>query len=135
MAHVIPELDKIGLRQFGLMAGGFVIGIFGLLFPWLKESEIPLWPWIIGAAFIAWALIAPSSIKHLYKVWMTIAMFIGNIINRIVLSIAFFGVLFPIGLALRLTGKTPIRNNLNKDLESYRVISKLDKPEKMEKPF
>ena len=37
MAHVIPELDKKGLRQFGLMAGGFVIGIFGLLFPWLKE--------------------------------------------------------------------------------------------------
>ncbi len=135
MAHVIPELDKKGLRQFGLMAGGFVIGIFGLLFPWLKGSEIPLWPWILGAVFIAWALIAPSYIKHLYKVWMTIAMFIGSIINRIVLSIAFFGVLLPIGLIMRLTGKTPIQSDLDKDAESYRVISVLDKKEKMEKPF
>ena len=135
MAHVIPELDKKGLRQFGLMAGGFVIGIFGLLFPWVKNSEIPLWPWILGAVFIAWALIAPSSIKHLYKVWMTIAMFIGSIINRIVLSIAFFGVLLPIGLIMRLTGKTPIQSDLDKDAESYRVISVLDKKEKMEKPF
>ncbi len=135
MAHVIPELDKKGLRQFGLMAGGFVIGIFGFLFPWLKGSEIPLWPWILGAAFIAWALIAPSSIKHLYKVWMTIAMFIGSIINRVVLSIAFFGVLLPIGLIMRLTGKTPIQSDLDKDAETYRVISVLDKKEKMEKPF
>ena len=135
MTHVIPELDKKGLRQFGLMAGGFVIGIFGLLFPWLAEAKLPVWPWIIGAVFIAWALIAPASIKHLYKVWMTIAMFIGSIINRIVLSIAFFGVLLPIGLIMRLTGKTPIQSDLDKDAESYRVISVLDKKEKMEKPF
>lgn len=135
MTHVIPELDEKGLRQFGLMAGGFVIGIFGLLFPWLKGSEMSLWPWILGAVFIAWALIAPSSIKHLYKVWMTIAMFIGGIINRVVLSIAFFGVLLPIGLIMRLTGKKPIEDGFDKDVESYRVISMLDKKEKMERPF
>ncbi len=135
MAHVIPELDKKGLRQFGLMAGGFVIGIFGLIFPWLADAELPLWPFIVGALFIAWALIAPSTINPLYKVWMKIAMFIGSIINRVVLSIAFFGVLLPMGLIMRLTGKKPIEDRLDKDAETYRVISVLDKREKMEKPF
>ncbi len=135
MAHVIPELDEKGLRQFGLMAGGFVIGIFGLLFPWLADAKLPLWPFIVGALFIAWALIAPSTIKPLYKVWMKVAMFIGSIINRVVLSIAFFGVLLPMGLFMRLTGKKPIQDNIDKDAETYRVISVLDKREKMEKPF
>ncbi len=135
MAHVIPELDEKGLRQFGLMAGAFVIGIFGLLFPWLADAKLPLWPFIVGVLFIAWALIAPSTIKPLYKVWMKIAMFIGSIINRVVLSIAFFGVLVPMGLIMRLTGKKPIQDDIDKDAETYRVISVLDKREKMEKPF
>ena len=36
---------------------------------------------------------------------------------------------------MRLTGKKPIEDRLDKDAETYRVISVLDKREKMEKPF
>ena len=41
----IPELDRAGLRQFGLLMGGFVALVFGLLLPWLFERTLPLWPW------------------------------------------------------------------------------------------
>ncbi len=135
MTHVIPELDSKGLRQFGLMAAGFFAGIFGLILPWLADANIPTWPWVLAAIFVAWALLAPATIEPLYKVWMKVAMFIGGIINKIVLSIAFFGVLLPIGLILRLTGNKPIKNELDENIKSYRVLSVLDKREKMEKPF
>jgi hypothetical protein len=35
--HKIPELDRKGLREFGLMTGAVVVVIFGLFFPWLLE--------------------------------------------------------------------------------------------------
>ncbi|MFK8068706.1 MAG: SxtJ family membrane protein [Gammaproteobacteria bacterium] len=135
MTHEIPELDSKGLRQFGLMAAGFFAGIFGLILPWLANANYPTWPWVLAAIFIAWALIAPATIDPLYKVWMKVAMFIGAIINKVVLSIAFFGVLLPISIVLRLCGKTPIKDELDANIKSYRVLSTLDKREKMERPF
>jgi hypothetical protein len=133
--HEIPELDSKGLRQFGLMAAGFFIGVFGLLFPWLADADLPKWPWILGVILALWALIAPATMRGLYTVWMKVAMFIGSIINRVVLTIAFYGLFFPLGLALRLLGKKPLHLDLDKNSTSYREISTLDKREKMEKPF
>ena len=45
--HVIPELDRKGLRDFGLSTGGIVAALFGIFFPWLLERPWPLWPWIV----------------------------------------------------------------------------------------
>jgi hypothetical protein len=40
--HVIPELDRKGLRDFGLVTGSIVAVLFGLFFPWLLERAWPL---------------------------------------------------------------------------------------------
>ena len=39
--HTIPELDRKGLREFGITTGIIVVIIFGLFFPWLLEHAIP----------------------------------------------------------------------------------------------
>ena len=39
--HTIPELDKKGLREFGLVTGGIVAGLFGLFFPWIFDRAFP----------------------------------------------------------------------------------------------
>ena len=46
--HPIPELDRKGLREFGLTTGALIAAIFGLFFPWLLSVHIPLWPWILA---------------------------------------------------------------------------------------
>ena len=38
--HSIPELDRKGLREFGLVTGGIVAVLFGLFFPWLLERAV-----------------------------------------------------------------------------------------------
>ena len=48
--HMIPELDRKGLREFGLTTGAAVVAIFGLFFPWMLELDWPVWPWVIAAA-------------------------------------------------------------------------------------
>ena len=42
--QVIPELDRKGLREFGLTTGAAVIVIFGLFFPWVLDLAWPIWP-------------------------------------------------------------------------------------------
>ena len=56
MTHTIPEPDRKGLRESGLVTGGILAGLFGLFFPWLLETGIPLWPWLVGAVLALWAL-------------------------------------------------------------------------------
>ena len=37
--HEIPELDREGLRQFGLTTGGIVAVLFGVVLPWLFDLD------------------------------------------------------------------------------------------------
>ncbi len=66
--HGIPELDRKGLREFGLVTGTIVAVLFGLFFPWLLERAFPLWPWVVFGVLGAWALVAPLSLRPLYRV-------------------------------------------------------------------
>ena len=43
MNHPIPQLDRKGLREFGLVTGVIVIVLFGLFFPWVLERAWPAW--------------------------------------------------------------------------------------------
>jgi len=138
MSHnEIPDLDTKGLHQFGLMLGGILIVLFGLLLPWSREWEnLPNYQWIaIGVLVVAWALIAPDSMRGLYNGWMRIAMAIGNVMNRIILAIVYFIVITPMGIVMRMMDKDPMRRTLNKSVASYRVISQIRDRNHVERPY
>jgi len=133
----IPDLDTKGLRQFGLMLGGILIVLFGFILPWSWGwDSLPNYLWIMtGALVLIWALIAPDSMRSLYRGWMRIAMVIGNVVNRIILAIVYFIVITPMGLVMRMMGKDPMRRELDKSVASYRVISKVRDRTHMERPY
>ncbi|EAU54065.1 SxtJ family membrane protein [Mariprofundus ferrooxydans] len=133
----IPELDAAGLRRFGLLLGGIFVLLFGLLFPWLRNShDLPNLLWVgSGAVIIVWALAAPVSMRRLYNGWMRVALIIGNVMNRIILAIVFFFVITPMGLVMRIMGKDPMRRRFDKTVASYRVISKPAARNHVERPF
>ncbi len=138
MSHYeIPELDTRGLRQFGLMLGGILAGVFGLLLPWIWGWEqLPNYLWIVtGVLVVFWALLAPDSIRGLYKVWMRIAMAIGNVVNTIILAIVFFIVITPMGIVMRMMGKDPMHRTLDISVASYRIISRVAARNHVERPY
>ena len=133
--HSIPELDKNGLRRFGLMTGAIVAGLFGLFFPWLLERSLPTWPWIVLAVLGGWALVAPQSLDPVYKVWMRFGLLLGKVTTPIIMGIVFFLIVMPFGLVLKILGKDPMNRRFNPDTDSYRVDSKIPEPDSLEKPF
>lgn len=135
MKHEIPKLDNNGLRQFGLMMGGFLVLVFGLLLPWLRNIMYPVWPWVAGGVFLVWALVAPMTMNGVYRLWMKFAMILGNIINSVVLAVVYYFLLTPIGFIMHLSGKDPMRRHLNKGIRTYRIVSYKTEKERMERPF
>ena len=135
MMHEIPELDRRGLRDFGLVTGAIFIALFGLFFPWMLEFKIPTWPWILGGVLGTWALVAPATLKRIYRAWMKFGLLLSKITTPIVLGVVFFLVIFPIGLGMRLFGRDPLARRFDDGATTYRVPSTKGPKENMERPF
>ena len=59
----------------------------------------------IGLVFIVLGYIIPIALKPLYFVWMIIAIILGWVMTRVILSIVFYLVITPIGIITRILGE------------------------------
>jgi len=133
--NIIPELDRKGLREFGLTTGVVVVAVFGLFFPWMLERDWPVWPWAIAVPLWALALIHPPWLRSIYRAWMRFGLLASRVMTPLVLGIVFFVVVSPMALFRRLLGKDPMQRAFDRNHESYRVQSTKSPAEKLEKPF
>ena len=133
--HDIPDLDRKGLRQFGLTTGVAVVLIFGVFFPWLLEFDWPRWPWLIAAPLWLSALLRPMWLRGVYRAWMRFGLLASRIMTPLVLGIVFFVMITPIAVVRRLFGSDPMRRALDTESESYRVTSQKSPKQKLERPF
>lgn len=131
----IPELDRRGLRDFGLLMAAVIGVLFGLLLPWLFERGWPIWPWIIAVAFALPALVAPGILRPIYRGWMRFGLFMSRIMTPLVLGIVFFLVFTPVALILRLVGKDAMHRKLDPRADSYRVDRRGQTMGDLERPF
>ena len=134
-AHPISELDGKGLREFGLVTGAIVAGLFGVFFPWMLERAFPLWPWVVLGVLGAWALVAPNSLRPVYVVWMRLGLLLNKIMTPIVMAAIFFLIFAPIALVMRIAKRDPMRRKFDRNVVSYRVDSQHPPKESLEKPF
>ena len=133
--HMIPELDRKGLREFGLTTGAFVVVIFGLFFPWILDLGWPVWPWVIAAALWSLALVYPLGLRRIYRAWMRFGLLASRMMTPLVLGVVFFVMITPMAMIRRLMGKDPIQRALDPDQKSYRGESVKSPKEKLERPF
>jgi hypothetical protein len=99
---LIKESPK-DLTKFGLTIGAVLVIIAAVLYLYGKASYLYF---LAPGLFIASiGLAIPQMLKPLNKIWMTIAILLGWVMTRVILSILFYLVITPIGLIARLTGK------------------------------
>jgi len=129
------EIDKKELCKFGITTGIIVAVLFGLVMPWIFSRPIPKWPWAVSSVLIAWALIAPGTLKIVYKIWMRIGLALGWVNTKIVLGIVFYLVFTPMGLLMRIFRKDPMRRNMDGKAANYRCVSIKPPKEQMERTY
>ncbi|MDX2231896.1 MAG: SxtJ family membrane protein [Leptolyngbyaceae cyanobacterium bins.349] len=133
--HNFRKIDRAGLRQFGLLVGSIIAVVFGILLPFLRHYTSPGWVWVVAAILISLALLAPSALRPVYRVWMRIGEIIGAIETRLILGIIFYSLLTPMGLVMRLLGHDPMQRKLTTNSNSYRQTSEVQSANGMENPY
>ena len=119
MIHVDWKPDRATLRRFGLSlaVGGIVAGAVSAGWPgWLPA---PLLLWSLATVAGVLALLIPAALRLLHNALWGVTFAVFWLLGAIVLALIYYGLLTPIGLALRLTGRDPIARRLEPDADSY----------------
>ena len=109
-------------RKSALLVGAVFLAIAG----WNLYRDRPaIWMGfgLAGALLLLTGLIFPAGARAFHKAWMKIAHVLGAINSRIILSVAFYLLITPIGLLTRLLGRDPLDRRGPKR-ESYWVPRK-----------
>jgi len=138
---IIEEIKNIKsgkkeLRKFGITMG-IVLALFGG-FSWWREKDYYFYFLIPAAIFIFPALVIPSILKPVNKIWMSLAILMSWVMTRVILGILFYLGITPIGLLARLLGKDFLGLKFNKNTaDSYWLQKEKRKFEKInyEKQF
>ncbi len=104
-------------RQFGLVTGLFLVAV--ALWPLLWRGRVRITVLVAGCAIILAAAIAPIVLRPLNRAWTMLGVFLGRVVNPVVLAALFYLVFTPIGLIMRLLGKDPLRLRWDASASSY----------------
>jgi len=135
MMNPKKEISSEELRSFGLIFTSGILLIFGLFFPWLLDHQSPQWPWFVAGVTFLPALLMPSLLAPVYKVWMKIGAVLGWINTRIILGLIFFIVFVPMSVIFYLLKKDPMNRRFDASATSYRTESIKPPRDRMEYPF
>lgn len=116
--------NKIELRKFSFISSLLLLFIAFYLF--YIENELYQIFLIIGLFAMIVGLLFPLLIKPFYFIWMTIGIIIGWVMTQVILCAIFYAIISPIGLFLKLFGRSPLDLNINNEKKSYWIYKKND---------
>lgn len=104
-------------RSFGLVFAAF-FGVIGLL-PLVMGRPPRVWPILTGLLFLLAALLFPSALAPLNRLWFKLGLLLHRVVSPIALGIMFFLVFTPMGLLMRAMGKDPLRLRRDANAQTY----------------
>ncbi len=107
------------LRWFGLLLATFVVVAGGLLNWRFENPGAARLFWAVGAGLIGLYTAVPRMRRRIYVAWLYAAYPIGWTTLHVALATVYYLVLFPIGLALRLTRGDPLDRAPDRSAVSY----------------
>jgi O-antigen/teichoic acid export membrane protein len=133
--HAIEELDRRGLRNFGLTFGAVIVVLFGLFFPWVLGLSFPSWPWLVWLFLAVWSFTAPMTLRPFYRGWMKFGLLISKITTPLVMGTVYYAAIVPTGLIASLFRRDPLHRDCEQGVETFRIESSERSREHMENPF
>jgi Saxitoxin biosynthesis operon protein SxtJ len=88
------------LRRFGLSVGGVFLLLAALSW-WRGHTLAPRVLATVGVLLVAPALVVPALLAPVERLWMGAAAVLGAVNTRIILALAYYLILTPIGVVLR----------------------------------
>ncbi len=136
--NIFSELQNIKstraeLKKFGLSVGGGLLTIS--IFIFLTKDRLPTTLLLISIFLIISGHFLPAILKPIQKLWMGLALILGFISTRVILTLLFIIAVIPTGLIAKLFNYDPLQ--LKKKQKSYwkKVSNASSNPKYYEKQF
>lgn len=128
----IREVDTgpQALRSFGLTVGAVLL-VIAIVVVWRSGWTPAAASYALGgagAALIILGVTFPRILKPVHIGWMTLALVLGFIMTRVVLTAVFYLAVTPTGLVLRLLGKDPLHRRIDREASTYWIPKAYDDP-------
>lgn len=104
-------------RGFGLVFAVFFATV--AVWPLLSGRSLRLWAIALAVLFLGAALLRPSILHPLNRMWTALGIALGKLIEPMVTSVLYFVVFVPFGLLLRALGKDLLRLQYDPRASSY----------------
>lgn len=115
----LKHIDKSdeAVKKTGITVGVVLILISLLL--WYLGKTTFVYFSIAGGLFVIFALIAIPVLRPFHKLWMMLALAMGFVMSRVILTLLYYLVLTPIGLFAKIVGKKFMPLGFDKNASSY----------------
>lgn len=111
------EVEGSSDRSFGVVFAVVFVLIAG--WPLWYGGGLRWWSLVVAGLFALVAIVKPALLSGLNRQWMKLGILLGKIVSPIALGLLFYGVITPLGAALRLAGKDPLRLKFDRGADSY----------------
>jgi hypothetical protein len=116
------ELKQIDISDKAVRKTGLTVGIVLILISfllWYLGKTTFIYFSMIGGLFIILAIIAISILRPFHKLWMMLALAMGFVMSRVILTLLFYIVLTPVGIMAKIFGKKFMPLGFDKNAKTY----------------
>jgi hypothetical protein len=112
----IDQSDE-AVKKTGISVG-VVLVLISMLLWYLGKSSFVYFS-SIGGLFVILSFIAIPVLRPFHKLWMMLALAMGFVMSRVILTILFYLILTPIGLLAKIVGKKFMPLGFDKTAATY----------------
>lgn len=114
---IVSKQSRAELRKFGLILGIVLAVLAGFAF--YKQNSLYLL--FTGGAilFFLISFLWPMALKQVHRIWMTIAVTMGYVMTRVLLTLFYFIAFVPAGLVMRLFRLDVLKQKADPNAKTY----------------
>ena len=104
-------------RAFGMVFT--VVFVIVGLWPLTGGGSPRIWALIVAGVFLAAALMYPTILAPLNRLWTRFGLLLHKITNPIIMGLVFFVTVTPTALIMKMMGKDPLNRKIDRNAKSY----------------
>ena len=121
--HAAGALTNAQARKSALLVGGVLLAVAAWNV-YRGRTTVAFIFGALGAALVVAGLLVPPAARAFHTAWMKLAVLLGHVNSRVLLTLVYYLVVTPYGVVTRLVGRDPLRRR-GARAESYWVGRKV----------
>ena len=115
----IDTSSKSEQRKFGIVIGIIVLALG--VFRWWRHDfqQIPYILFPTGGTLFILGIVAPRVLQPVFKLWMKFAIAVNWVMTRVVLTTAFYLIITPTRVLVKIFSEDPLKRKLLPEAETY----------------